>query len=552
MSAAKEAKILKLNDEEKSKADLPRGNKLTPKLQDSISAIDPNVQTNVSAAPPAGHQLLQYHSEEQVALVLSILKSKPDGISIQDNLNELRESIKLEESRSNRIVDSGEFWKRQCESQCILTDKLQTRIASQSILIDELQTRIASLEKKLQRCRVPSMTSSSEDSEEEEIPSIAQRSTESHKDQPLKPARKKKRKRYESLDTVPDEDDEMGTDALALAYNHDHMMVATYLYRINQMRQSLHAESASASCRKLIELSWKAISDCVPKYIDVSVTNYHTKDIKCLAHLMSEIVECYKSCVEVSTEHYKTIAGRELVRKSNIIHSLCSFFDKALSELDKLCITKTKLPIRSEDSTSDWVETSADNDESMMVRFVANLLFGILGKIAWQQNNDLHKQIFEGILAFIIDHTGMLISKIIFREHIAASKLPGNIATGDPSLDLTKKECALKSKYLIHLLEMALKIHEENIGTGPTEELLQKAKRKIQNTLKNSIIGGSLLGLKKPVQSAEEPIDIPGLEGLEVYSEDWAIQCVFTMIEIDENEDDEGVRVGGSGEAVTY
>ncbi|KAF7881840.1 uncharacterized protein EAF02_006528 [Botrytis sinoallii] len=538
MPAAKKAKILKLNDEEKSKADVPRGNKLTPKLQDSISAIDPNVQTNVSAAPPAGHQLLQHFSEEQIALVLSILKSKPDEISIEDYLNEFRESIKLEESRSNRIVDSGEFWKRQFESRCILTD--------------ELQTRIASLEKRLQRCRVPSMTSSSEDSEEEKIPSIAQRSTESHKDQPLKPARKKKRKRYESLDTVPNEDDKMGTDALALAYNHDHMMVATYLYRINQIRRSLHAESASASCRKLIELSWKAISDCVPKYIDVSVTNYHTKDIKCLAHLMSEIVECYKSCVEVSTEHYKTIAGRELVRKSNIIHSLCSFFDKTLSELDKLSIAKTKIPIRSGDSTSDRVETSADNDDSMMVRFVANLLFRILGKIAWQQNNDLHKQIFEGILAFIIDHTGILISKIIFREHVAASKLPGNISTGESSFDLTKKECALKSKYLIRLLEMALKIHEKNIGTGPTEELLQKAKRKIQNTLKNSIIGGSLLGLKKPDQIAEEPIDIPGLEGLEMYSEDWAIQCVFTMIEIDENEDDEGVRVGGSGEAVTY
>lgn len=129
---------------------------------------------------------------------------------------ELRESIKLEESQSNRIVDSGEFWKRQFESQCVHIDELETRVANQCIHIDELRTRIAS------------MSSSSEDAEEEGIPSIAQRSSESHKDQPMKPAKSKKRNRYDSLDTIPDENNETRTDALALAYNYDHMMVATY------------------------------------------------------------------------------------------------------------------------------------------------------------------------------------------------------------------------------------------------------------------------------------------------------------------------------------
>ncbi|KAF7899558.1 hypothetical protein EAF00_003894 [Botryotinia globosa] len=529
MPAAKKAKTPKLNDEEKPKDNVPKGSKSTPKVQEFTSAIETNAQTDVFATPPAVYQLIQYFSEEQIALVLSILKAKPYEISIKDYLDEFRESIKLEESRSNRIVDSGEFWKRQFEGQCILAD--------------ELQTRIASLQKGLRRCRIPSMTSSSEDSEEEEIPNVAQRSSESHNDHSLKPVRKKKRKRYESLDTVPNEDDEMGTDALALAYNHDHMMVATYLYRINQIRRSLHAESAPASCRKLIELSWKAISDCLPKYIGVRETNYYSKDVKCLAHLVSEIAECHKSCVEVSTEHYKTIAGRELVRKSNIIHSLCSFFDKALNEMHSLCIKKAKLPIRSANSISDRMEISAHNDEPMMVRFVANLMIGILRKISWQKENDLHKQIIEGMLAMTLSHIGRLISDIVFEEDVAASKLPGNITSRDPSLNSTKNESSLKSKYLIHILEMALKIQKETMGVGPTEELLQKAKRKIQNTLKNSIIGGGLLGLKLPDQIAEESIDIPELKGLKMYGKEWTVQCVFTMIEMDEGE--EGEKVGG-------
>ncbi|TGO86280.1 hypothetical protein BPOR_0317g00090 [Botrytis porri] len=527
MPTAKKAKVSKSNGEEKPKVDVPKGSKLAQKTPDASSAIEPDVQIDVSTPPPVLHQLLQCFSEEQIALVLSILKAKPDEISIKDYLNELRESIKNEESRSNRIVDSGEFWKRQFESERVLTEKLQTRVGS--------------LQKRLQRCRTPYMRSSFADSEEEEIPNIAPRSSESHEVQTLEPAKQKKRRRYESLDTIPNEDDEMGTDSLALGYDHDSMMVTTYLYEITKFRRSLHDESAITPCRKLIELSWKAISDCLPKYIDVRETNYHTKVIKCLAHLMSEIVECHKSCVEVSTEHYKTIVGRELVRKSNVIYSLCSFFDKTLSEMHRLCSAKAKLPIRSGDSKSDPVKVSVGNGEPMMIRFIANLLIGILRKINWQQNNDLHKQIFEGTLATILDHTGKMLSDIIFRENVAASRLPGNISSGEPSLQLSKNESALKSKYLIHILEMALKIQKEKMGTGTTEELLKKAKRKIQNTLKNSIIGGGLLGLKIPDHIDEEPIDIPELEGLEMYGEEWTVQCVFTMVEIDEDEDIKGV-----------
>lgn len=109
-------------------------------------------------------------------------------------------------------MDPGEFWRRRFENQCVLTDKLQTRVGI--------------LENRLQSSRMHSMGSLSDDSEEE-VPNINERSSESH-DQPLEPAQKMKRRSYESLDTIPNEDDEMGTDALALAYSHDHLMVTNY------------------------------------------------------------------------------------------------------------------------------------------------------------------------------------------------------------------------------------------------------------------------------------------------------------------------------------
>ncbi|KAM0188692.1 hypothetical protein ACHAPC_003549 [Botrytis cinerea] len=508
MSAAKKSKIPKLNGEEKPEVGVPKGNKTTRKAQDASSAIEHSVQTDVLAAPSAAHQITQHFSEEQLALALSISNAKPDEMSIKDYCNEIKESIKPGESGSNRVVDPEEFWRR----------------------------RFYKLQERLQSCCMHCMGSLSGDCRGEEVPNINERSSESH-DQHLEPAQEKKRRRYESLDTIPNEDDEMGTDALALANNHDHLLVANYLYRINKLRRSLHAESTSASCRELIELSWKAISDCITKYVHVREANGLTKDVKCLAHLVSEIIECHKICVEVSTEHYKTIAGRELVRKSNIIYSLCSFFDKALSELLRLCIT-----------VSDRVEISADNDEPMMmIRYVANLLIGIIRKIRWQKTNDLHKQIFEGMLAIILDHMGRLISITTFNEDVAASKLPGHISSGK-FVYLSPNEYALKSKYLVHLLEIALKVQKENMSTEPTEELLKKAQRKIRNTLMNSTVGASLMGLKMPEMFSEEPVDIPGLEGLKMYGELWTLQCVSTMIDMDDDEDSEAT--GGNGEVV--
>lgn len=116
-----------------------------------------------------------------------------------DYLKEFLQSIKLEESRSNRIVDSGEYWKRQFESQCAI--------------INEQQIHIGILEQEISRYGVAPQRVPTEGSKEDEIPSHV---------------RPKHITRIPTLNTIPDENDEMGTDALALAYIDDHMMIASY------------------------------------------------------------------------------------------------------------------------------------------------------------------------------------------------------------------------------------------------------------------------------------------------------------------------------------
>lgn len=304
-------------------------------------------------------------------------------------------------------------------------------------------------------------------------------------------------------------------------------MSLTYIsavYRITENHRSLYAQPPTPIlCRKLIELAWKGLSDCILKYADVKEANKHRKEVKCLTYLINEIIVCHQTCIEVSTDHYTTIAGRELLRSSNIIFSLCSFFDKSLRELHNLCV---------------------GNAEPLIIGLITNLLTGILRQIDWQQKNELHKQIFEGILAIILDHIGKLMSNIIFGEDTACSKAPGGISSREADLQPpTRDPNFLKSKYVIPILHVALKIQEEKKMTGPTEELLKKAKKRIQNTLKNSMIRGSLLGMTVPERSEEEPIDIPELEGLELYGKEWTIQCVFTMIEMEDDEPEADVEM---------
>ncbi|ESZ96314.1 hypothetical protein SBOR_3294 [Sclerotinia borealis F-4128] len=475
-------------------------------------------------------------SEDQIALILSVLKRKPYDVSIKDYLNGFQKSIKSEETRSNRMVDSGEFWKQQSE------ERFQQ--------IQQLKTHVGILEKRLRSFPKVPQKPSAKGSDGDEIPSRSRSNTSaSHGSQSLDLSGK--RKRTHTMDTIPDEDDEMGTDVLE--YSNRHLMIVSYLYQISEKRRSLcdkkrlpgsHVEPMPMLCRQLIGFTWEAIYECTLKYADVRKSNSRPKDIKPLTYLVNEIAGSYKRCVEVTAEQYRTINGRELVRKASIIYSFCSFFDKGLSQLHSLCVRNAKLSVCSSNPAPQQAGIPTKNDEPVMIGFTANLLIDILRRVNWQQDNELHEQIIEGILATILNYIGKLMSNIIFHEEVAASNVPGNISSGEISLPPTTMESELESKYLVPILHVALEVFKENKMPGPTEGLVKREIKRIQNTFTNSLIGGNLMALAVPERITEEPLDIPGLEGLEMYGNEWTIQSVFSMVgmeDVDFDADDEMV-----------
>ncbi|CAD6444238.1 4fb496d4-a1b2-4060-b885-375b5abc4400-CDS [Sclerotinia trifoliorum] len=255
-----------------------------------------------------------------------------------------------EESRSNGVVDSGEFWERQYKRQCI---------DAQTTLIDG--------------------------SVEVEVPAGPDPApSEPRLVQPLDhPTEKRK---ISEVDTIPDENNWMGTDVLSLKYSQDHVMIVSYLYRISEDRQSLQLNPTPDTCRKLLELSWKALSNCIFRYTDIKGANYHSNETKCLMFLANKII------------------GTAI-----LTHSLCSFFHQGLTDLLNLC---------------------AGSDEVMMIGFITKLFIGIVRSIDWQPRNELHTHIFDGILAVILHHVGKLISNLIFGEDVRAPQNPGNISSG--------------------------------------------------------------------------------------------------------------------------
>lgn len=307
-------------------------------------------------------QLTETFSTDQIALILSVLKKKPDEISIQDYLNEFPHSIKAGESRINGVVDFGVFWERQYKRQCIVKN--------------EMETQIGILKERLSFYQVDAQRIATDSSNENEVPNgLYPGPSDSRVVQTLdNPSEKRK---ISEVDTIPDDNNWMGTDVLSLEYSQNHVMIVSYLYQISEDRRFLQLNPTPAKCRELLELSWKALSYYIARYTDSKGAKYHSKETKYLMFLANKIIESIKTCVEISVEQYGTIAGREFLIETILTYSLCSFFNEGLTELQNLC---------------------AGSDEVTMIGFITKLLIGILRSIDWRSNNGLHKQIFEEIL----------------------------------------------------------------------------------------------------------------------------------------------------------
>ncbi|KAH7419319.1 hypothetical protein BKA64DRAFT_634012 [Cadophora sp. MPI-SDFR-AT-0126] len=178
---------------------------------------------------------------------------------------------------------------------------------------------------------------------------------------------------------------------------------------------------------------------------------------------------------------------------------------------------------------------------------LTHTLVSIVKKLDWQVGHAGHSDILEGVLFLVIQHTGRLISDLVFGEHVAASDNPGNISNNPkpPTSGVPRPE----SRYMVQILhgalggterkELVIEVLSRSTSPGVTSssgsmttgDLLQKAKKLLQGTLLKSILGGpELESLRLPRLSTEiSSVDDTRSDG-DKHGKEWLLEAIWGLI----------------------
>lgn len=301
---------------------------------------------------------------------------------------------------------------------------------------------------------------------------------------------------------------------------------------------SHYVEDLLSHSSKLTDLIMKVLSNfCQSLCLEKSGKDSRREILLRLS--MHQVDLSYRSCFNAMGHLCQNIAGR--MRRFSVIQRLVMIFHEALHHLH------TMSTFQAEHETEEWqvhhnragIETDGGGEmgggkgrgggqgrkhEYIVSRYLANALESIVLNIEWKVGQPGHKDVLEGILYCILERTGNLLSEVIFKEHVAASKAPGNMSetkrqTSSASRKRVETAAAavnLESPYLIQVLRAAI---GESISTADRKELIAgvlagsstvgchenplsgtfvfsgelliNAKKKLQATLVKSIIGES-------------------------------------------------------------
>ena len=192
-----------------------------------------------------------------------------------------------------------------------------------------------------------------------------------------------------------------------------------------------------------------------------------------------------------------------------------------------------------------------DEEEYVVNKYLARALAS-MSQMDWNVGQSGHCEILEGMLYFVLDHTGRLVSNAVFDEHVAKSDRPGNITqNGPPPLVEAVK---LETRYIVQILYAALGtssarkeliarvLADRSLNTSAqlrsiessntTQDILNKARKTIQSSLLKSAVGGDELeGLKTPVSVDIESVVSVELHGHgEKYGVEWLLGSVWALV----------------------
>jgi hypothetical protein len=261
------------------------------------------------------------------------------------------------------------------------------------------------------------------------------------------------------------------------------------------------------------------------------------------------MVKGFRSCFNGLNELCLTIIGRS--KRFGIVYRLAMFFKKALDRLSTACTLQVEKETEGKHKTRQ--KRAKTNDEYAVNKHLSLALISIT-QTEWKVGSPGHSDILEGILFSILDHTGRLVSNAVFNEHVAMSDRVGNITLGGP-VRLNDGE-SLQARYFIPVLRAALggshtrmeiiaqilsdghsdsrnqsQIANLQMSTGPRNDLLTKARKRLQETLVKCAVGGEeldSLDLPKQPADVDEPFELTSYS--EKYGREWLLESVWGVL----------------------
>ncbi|KAG0648961.1 hypothetical protein D0Z07_4820 [Hyphodiscus hymeniophilus] len=415
------------------------------------------------------------------------------------------------QSLPKRYIDSCEFWKERYDSSLQENKELRNKI-----LVEQ------------ERRRIYERASSQLDADNE---------------------RSNQRKRLLGMEELEDWiDDEQGSKPLE-RLGDDDLLLSSYTIRIGRHRRELEKTTRdseipeqldnllSTAC-KLLNLLDESLSVCLAPLPQLKC-NDESRKVLLLQQMMHQITLAYMAAFEALNELAKTIPGRR--KRFGVSNKLITFFCTALNHLHRGSTLQANGEYNQKDGPR-IKRARMEVGEFAVNRYLSKTLIQIC-QIDWKPGLLGHGEILEGILCSVLNHTGQLLSHVVFKEHVADSDRPGNISMERPSSPMVAKD--FEFRYIIPILHAALggnsrkdvvaKVLAENqLGMGTAAVLnghtLSMVKRRMQEQLIKSAVGSDAEGLKLPIPPEDAEVYSDGVSLENKDESEWFLEAVWALV----------------------
>ncbi|EPE33711.1 hypothetical protein GLAREA_06724 [Glarea lozoyensis ATCC 20868] len=491
----------------------------------SVLALKTIPPPNKSTAPAYAPEKKPTFTQSQLALALTISKSRPEQLSTSDYCQQLRKRIKTGnnvQEDEHRYVDSTSFWKDQYQ-----------HIHQEKEFLEDKLNRLQEANRLLEDSAHQSESSSQHISTVEQLIENAIRSGAE--------------KRKPPYDEGPLPLDLSITES---ATDNHLLRMSSCVFRINRQRGNLEKITALVGndldylvdtidhANKLLALLETHLLDCCTPLRLVSSANVNPRILRVFEHFMHQLSLGYQLCFDSLNEICRTMLGR--TKKNDIIYRMTRYIQKAIAFLHDISLAQeykeSKAPRRQGSNGHDGIEYIVN-------KHLAISITSMLAGLEWEAGKPGHSELLEGILYTILQHTGKLVSVAVFNEHVASSKNEGKVTENTQSGEVCTAK--FESRYIIQILYTAiggatktelisqvLAAGRSNMSKDGKGDLISKARKLLQSTLINNSTGGvSLETLRLPPPPSEDtaiPDDVH--HSVERYSSEWLVEMAWALV----------------------